>query len=170
MLGQRSREVSTYPERWAGVSGSIEDGPLRQAHIELEEETGLSREQVTRLGTGRRVRTTDWELGTRWIIHPFLFRCEKPEVLRRNWEHIRFEWKEPEAIHDLNTVPRLWEAYVSARNATRSDGSPPARRIFQQVEQDTRHGAEELGLWTLDALLAELKSLSAHCAEHSGGA
>jgi len=165
LLGRRSKKVRTYPEHWAGVSGSIEDGPLRQAYIELEEETGLSRKQLTRLGTGRRVRTTDWEMGTLWIIHPFLFRCEKTEVLRRNWEHTRFEWKEPGAIQGLTTVPSLWEAYVSAQDADQSDGLPSAKRIFQQIEEDTSHGAEELGLWTLDALLAHLNAIRARDAD-----
>lgn len=159
LLGRRSEKVNTYPGRWAGISGSIEDGPLQQALTEIREETGLPDDQVTRLGTGQRVRATDWELGTRWIIHPFLFRCEKPDVLRRNWEHTRFEWREPDAIRGLSTVPKLWQAYASAREAARNDGLPPVEDIFGRIERDSRHGAEDLGLWTLDALLAGLRDL-----------
>ena len=136
LLGRRSTEVRTYPGHWAGISGSVENGPLRQALVELEEETGLSEGQVTWLGTGRRVRTTDWGLETRWIIHPFLFRCEQPDVLRRNWEHTRFEWKKPDAMRELSTVPELRTAYENGtldRDTYRAKMVALASRI-QQIE------------------------------------
>ncbi|MEF8788321.1 MAG: hypothetical protein V5A84_04560, partial [Planctomycetota bacterium] len=97
----------------------------------------------------------------------FLFRCDRPELVRRNWEHTRFEWKHSDAIKELTTVPRLRDAYVSARNAARSGGLPGADDILRQVEKDAQHGAEELGLWTLDALLADLKSIQSRCEDHA---
>ncbi len=44
----RSEHVSTYRGRWAGVSGSIDEGSTadEQALREIEEETGLSGEDI----------------------------------------------------------------------------------------------------------------------------
>jgi len=152
LLGRRSDRVSTYAGHWAAVSGSVEDaGPTEQAYREIEEETGLARSQVRLLAEGRPVRFPDWELAIVWVVHPYLFRCEAPEAVRPDWEHVRFRWTKPGRIRDLRTVPGLAEAYEAARLA---EGGPRGGTIFQAVRQDRKHGAEELGLWTLDGLQA----------------
>ncbi len=115
LLGQRSDRVSTYPGHWAAISGSVEEaGPAEQAYREIEEETGLSRSQVVLLGEGRPVRFPDRELGVVWVVHPYLFRCEAPEAIRTDWEHVRFQWTDPGRICELRTVPGLAEAYEAA--------------------------------------------------------
>ncbi|MHC4591970.1 MAG: NUDIX domain-containing protein, partial [Planctomycetota bacterium] len=150
LLGRRSDRVSTYPGRWAAISGSVESGePLEQAYQEIEEEAGLAPSQVAPLSEGRPVRFTDWELGIAWVVHPFLFRCDEPELVRRDWEHVQFEWVQPSRIPELETVPRLAEAYQSVRAV---QGRPTGQWIFEQVREDRQHGAEELGLWTLEGL------------------
>ncbi len=150
LLGHRSDRVSTYPGHWAAISGSVEgDDPAEQAFREVAEETGLSRRQVRLEAEGWPVRFTDWDLGTVWVVHPFRFTCLAPGRVRRDWEHVRLEWVRPERIGQLNTVPKLEEAYVSAHTA---DGKPDHEWVFRKIERDREHGAEELGLWTLTGL------------------
>ena len=45
--------MGTYREKWAGMSGYLESGPLAQAHTELREETSLEREDVSTPDSGR---------------------------------------------------------------------------------------------------------------------
>jgi translation initiation factor 2B subunit (eIF-2B alpha/beta/delta family)/8-oxo-dGTP pyrophosphatase MutT (NUDIX family) len=150
LLGRRGPNVSTYPGRWAAVSGSVEaDTPLEQAYREIEEETGLGRAQVRLRAQGRAVRFPDWELAVLWVVHPFLFDCAAPDEVRRDWEHAEFRWQDPRGISELDTVPRLAEAYASAVGAEEGAG---AERVFRQVREDRDHGAEELGIWTLEGL------------------
>ncbi|MFO7957537.1 MAG: NUDIX domain-containing protein [Candidatus Brocadiia bacterium] len=150
LLGERSEDVHTYPGHWAGISGSVEEaGPLEQAYREIEEEAGLMRSDVQLRSEGWPVRFTDWDLGTVWVVHPYRFRCDAPERVRRDWEHIRFDWVEPERIPHLETVPKLAEAWESA---DRHDGRPEPDWIFERVREDRDHGADELGVWTLMGL------------------
>ncbi|MHC4479485.1 MAG: NUDIX domain-containing protein [Planctomycetota bacterium] len=149
LLGRRSERVSTYPGRWAAISGSVETTPLQQAYREIEEETGLERSRLRLSAEGRPVRLADWDLGVVWVVHPYLFRCDAPDQVRRDWEHVRFQWVGPGRIGALQTVPKLAEAY---RSVSSVEGRPDSRSIFRTVREDRQHGAEELGLWTLEGL------------------
>lgn len=153
LLGRRSAAVGTYPGHWAAISGSVEEaaGPLAQASREIEEETGLPAASVVLLGEGRALRFPDWELDVFWVVHPFLFRCEAPDEVWPDWEHVEFEWVAPGGIARLRTVPRLAEAWESARSASEARD---IGQVLDQVRDDTEHGAEELGLWTLEGLAA----------------
>jgi ribose 1,5-bisphosphate isomerase len=150
LLGRRSDRVHTYPGRWAAISGSVEtECPLEQAYREVEEETGLDRASVDLVAEGWPVRFPDWELGVVWVVHPFLFACKTPAAVRPDWEHVRFEWVDPARIASLQTVPKLAEAYASAAALC---GRPDSRWAFRRIREDREHGAEEIGLWTLDGL------------------
>jgi translation initiation factor 2B subunit (eIF-2B alpha/beta/delta family)/8-oxo-dGTP pyrophosphatase MutT (NUDIX family) len=150
LLGRRSDRVGTYPARWAAISGSVEtERPLEQAYREIQEETGLDRANVDLVSEGWTVRSVDWELGIVWVVHPYLFACKTPAAVRPDWEHERFEWVDPARIPSLETVPKLAEAYASAAALC---GRPDSRWAFRKVQEDREHGAEELGLWTLEGL------------------
>ena len=110
---RRSSSVGSYQGRWAGVSGYLESSrPLEQAYTELAEEAGLSREDVTFLCAGAPLSVTDNDLGVRWVVHPFLFRLERPEKLRLDREHTECRWLAPAKIRSLDTVPMLYETLV----------------------------------------------------------
>ena len=84
LLLRRSQRVSTYRDKWAAVSGSVETIPVEAAWSELREETGLGPADLDLLATGEPLEVTDG--GTRWIVHPFRFRITGTGRLRLNWE------------------------------------------------------------------------------------
>jgi 8-oxo-dGTP diphosphatase len=108
LLLRRSQKVGTYGGRWAGVSGYIEEtDPLTQAYVEIEQETGLTREDVQLLRTGEPLEVVDAEAERRWIVHPFLFEVREPGKIRADWEHSETRWIRPREIFDYETVPQL---------------------------------------------------------------
>ncbi|UCH86756.1 MAG: NUDIX pyrophosphatase [Dehalococcoidia bacterium] len=113
LLLRRSQQVGTYRGRWAGVSGYIEEAdPLLQAYTEVEEETGLAREDVQLLRTGEPLEVVDAEADRTWIVHPFLFEVREPARIRSDWEHIESRWIRPEEIFQYETVPQLAETLM----------------------------------------------------------
>ena len=110
LLLRRSQQVGTYRGRWAGVSGYLEEAdPLAQAYREVEEETGLMREDVTLLRTGDPLEVVDTDAGRRWIVHPFLFEVRPDAQVRVDWEHTETRWVRPEEVLAFDTVPQLAE-------------------------------------------------------------
>jgi translation initiation factor 2B subunit (eIF-2B alpha/beta/delta family)/8-oxo-dGTP pyrophosphatase MutT (NUDIX family) len=149
LLGKRSGEVHTYPGRWAAISGSVDDAtPRRQAEREIREETGLGAADIRLVAEGMPVRFPAWDLGTVWVVHPFLFHCLNPNGARPDREHTRFEWVEPAQIESLETVPKLAEAFRAVQGF---EGTCPTERAFAEVRDDRARGADELGTLTLQA-------------------
>jgi len=112
LIMKRSEKVGTYRGRWGGVAGYLEDEPLNQAFKEIEEETGLKKEEVELIKEGKPVEVIDEELRRKWIVHPFLFLVKNPQI-KIDWEHIEIKWIEPEEMEHLHTVPGLYEAWKS---------------------------------------------------------
>ena len=110
LILRRSDEVGSYRESWAGVSGYIESTADEQALTEIEEETGLSRKDVTLLKKGEPLAVKDEGLGIRWVVHPYLFRIGDRDKITIDWEHKEAKWIKPEDIDKYPTVPNLKEA------------------------------------------------------------
>lgn len=110
LILRRSGEVGSYRGRWAGVSGYIESTADEQALIEIEEETGLERGEVELLKKGEPLAVEDEGLGTRWLVHPYLFRIKNRGKIKIDWEHQESRWIKPEDIARYQTVPKLKEA------------------------------------------------------------
>ncbi len=110
LVFKRSRKVSTYSGRWAGVSGYLEsENPLDQAYKEMAEEVGLTGEDVTLLSVGEPLEIFDESQALAWRVHPFLFAVHDPERVRLDWENIEMRWIHPEELGELPTVPALRE-------------------------------------------------------------
>jgi len=109
LLLRRSRQVGTYQGRWAGVSGYLEITPDEQALTEIAEETGLGEEDITPIRKGEPLTVEDEELGTRWVVHPFLFHISDRSKIRIDWEHKELKWIAPGDISSYDTVPMLKE-------------------------------------------------------------
>ena len=107
LLLRRSARVGSYRGKWAGVSGYVESPPDKQAEIEISEETGLEAGDIRLLKKGDPLVIDDKELGTRWVVHPFLFHVNTPEKVKIDWEHKEYEWIEPPDIDRYDTVPGL---------------------------------------------------------------
>ena len=125
LLARRSQRVRTYRGAWVGISGYLEPGvtPLEQAYTELQEETGLVRDDIELLRVGESLAFRDDALGQFWVVHPFLFRLMRPNSLRSDWEAEEFAWYPPSAVAALPTVPRLTEALAHVYPLETDDGA-----------------------------------------------
>jgi 8-oxo-dGTP diphosphatase len=110
LILRRSGEVGSYRGSWAGVSGYIESTADEQALTEIEEETGLERDDVEMIKKGEPLAVEDEGLETRWLVHPYLFRIKDRDKIRIDWEHKEARWIKPEDIGNYQTVPKLKEA------------------------------------------------------------
>jgi 8-oxo-dGTP diphosphatase len=110
LILRRSGEVGSYRGSWAGVSGYIESTADEQALTEIEEETGLERDDVELVKRGEPLAVEDEGLETRWLVHPYLFRIKDRDKIRIDWEHKEARWIKPEDIGNYQTVPKLKEA------------------------------------------------------------
>lgn len=108
LLARRSDRVRTYPGRWAGISGYLEGGdPLRQALIEIEQETGLEPDRIELQKRGEPLEVDDPEQGLHWRVYPFRFRLDPEASVQTDWEHDKHRWVHPNRINELPTVPEL---------------------------------------------------------------
>jgi 8-oxo-dGTP diphosphatase len=115
LLLRRSKKVKTMKGKWAAISGYIEmsTDPLRQAMKEVEEETGLSNENVRVLRVGQPLEVVDpYNQNTTWIVHPYFFRTNT-NVVKLDWEHDKYLWINPQEISNYDTVPKLRETLDS---------------------------------------------------------
>ena len=108
LILRRSQIVGSFRGRWAGVSGYIETTADEQALVEIEEETGLCREDVELVKKGSPL-SVEGE-GVRWVVYPFLFRIKERDKIRIDWEHSDKRWIAPDEIDNYQTVPMLKEA------------------------------------------------------------
>jgi 8-oxo-dGTP pyrophosphatase MutT (NUDIX family) len=108
LILKRSQRVRTNKDRWAGVSGYVEDGetPVETAYKELEEEVTARSDQVRLVRQADPLTFRDREHDTTWVVHPFLFEDLGVDV-RLDWEHTKATWIEPRELHRYETVKSL---------------------------------------------------------------
>jgi len=111
---KRSKKVSTYKEKWAAISGAIEDeSPIEAAYREIFEELGLKKEDIVLLGGGDILKIKDDNLKIIFYVHPFLFELKTKKDLKLNFEHTQYKWVDKEELKKIETVPELKEALES---------------------------------------------------------
>lgn len=109
LLVKRGEDVGSFRGRWSAISGYLEEkDPFDQAMKEIREETRLEADMISK---GDPVLARGG--GKVWKVHPFIFKTEGEPSL--DWENVEYRWVEPKKIHGMRTVPKLWEAYESAR-------------------------------------------------------
>jgi translation initiation factor 2B subunit (eIF-2B alpha/beta/delta family)/isopentenyldiphosphate isomerase len=150
LLLRRSEEVGSYPGLWGGVSGHVEAeaddagdpddrrDPDEAAREEIAEETGLL-SACTLARVGAAFEFEDEDLATRWVVHPYLFDCERRDA-ETNWESIESEWVHPTEILRRDAVPKLWVSY--------SRVAP----TVEQVATDADHGSAYVSVRALEVL------------------
>jgi 8-oxo-dGTP diphosphatase len=118
LIVQRSDRVSTYPGKWAGISGSLDKGKTadEQALLEIKEETGLSGDDIRLVRKCEPLVFDDDDIGVRKVVYPYLFHIEDREGIRLDWEHTRSEWIDPADIGSYDTMPMLKESLELVMN------------------------------------------------------
>ena len=113
LLLRRSRQVGSYQQKWAGISGYVEEDqtPLQQVRVEIKEESGLTESDLTLLKQGSPLEVVDENLGRIWVVHPFRFDLRQPDKVKIDWEHSEYKWVYPREIIDHACVPGLFEAW-----------------------------------------------------------
>jgi 8-oxo-dGTP diphosphatase len=114
LILRRNNSVKTMKEKWGAVSGYLENNdPLRQAIIEINEETGLDNSKIQLVRSGDVLLAIDPENpNTSYNIHPYLFQSKSRKVILSR-EHDRFKWITMNELWRYDTVPKLKEAYES---------------------------------------------------------
>ncbi|MFC4551390.1 MULTISPECIES: NUDIX domain-containing protein [Halorussus] len=138
LLLRRSEEVGSYAGLWGGVAGHAEGNPDVAAREEIAEETGLL-DACTLAREGVTFEFADEDLGTRWVVHPYLFDCERRDA-EVDWETAEFEWVHPTEILRRESVPQLWTSYSRVAPSV------------SQVAEDTEHGSAYLSVRALEVL------------------
>ncbi|MDG5777326.1 NUDIX domain-containing protein [Haloarculaceae archaeon H-GB1-1] len=143
LLLRRSDAVGSYSGAWGAVAGHADDFERvdAAARAEIAEETGLD-DAVTLVRAGDPFTVADEDLGTRWVVHPFLFDCDRRDV-QPNEETAEWEWTTPTAIRRRRTVPDLWTSYDRVRPTV------------ETVAADTDHGAASISVRALEVLRDE---------------
>jgi 8-oxo-dGTP diphosphatase len=114
LLLLRSDRVSTYAGKWGGVSGSIDNGRTadEQALIEIEEETGLSRDDIMLVKKGEPLVFDDKSIQVTKIVYPYLFHVRDRNKIRLDWEHRQLQWIDPADIGTYDAMPMLGETLL----------------------------------------------------------
>lgn len=136
LLVYRDEGLSSYPNKWSGISGYIEydkdvgyrEKPEEAAWREIREETGLTSKEVKLVKKGDPFFLEDSSLGKKWKIYPFLFNINERNI-DINWESKKAEWVQPTEIINRQTVPSLWRAYREI--------SP----TIEDIIEDSSHGS-----------------------------
>jgi len=120
LLLRRSKDVSTFQEKWAGVSGYIARGDivLERALREIAEETKIKDPHL--VSSGELVFAREGH--HLYIVHPFLFDVDDRKV-KLDWEHTKAEWVTPAMIEKRSTVPKLVDAFRSAISGPKVRGA-----------------------------------------------
>ena len=144
LLLRRSDDVGTYRGRWGGVAGHAEGDPDAAAREEIAEETGLL-DACTLVRAGEPFEFEDADAGgedgggKHWVVHPFLFDCERREA-DTDWETTEYEWVSPTEIPRRESVPNLWTSYERVAPTV------------EQVAEDDEHGSAYLSVRALEVL------------------
>jgi translation initiation factor 2B subunit (eIF-2B alpha/beta/delta family) len=146
LLLRRSDAVGSYAGRWGAVAGHVAErgespadaDPDAAARREIAEETGLD-DAVTLVRRGDPFPVEDAARGTRWLVHPYLFDCDRRGV-ESNAETAAHEWVHPTAMLSRETVPDLWRSYDAVRPTV------------ETVRADETHGSAYLSLRAVEVL------------------
>jgi 8-oxo-dGTP pyrophosphatase MutT (NUDIX family) len=113
LILKRSNLVGTYRGFWGGVAGFVEplEEPYDTAIKEISEEVGIGMNELRLVRKGESIEFSDMYEGKRykWVVYPFLFHVDHPELVHIDWEHEEYRWIYPSDLKKYDTVPQLDE-------------------------------------------------------------
>lgn len=113
LLLKRSNNVKTMRNKWAGISGYIEnEDSLRCAYREIFEETGIEKNLLQLLKKGKVISLFPFDNYIKLNIHPFLF-LSMTKIIKLNWENSEYRWINPDEIIFFDSVPKIEEVLFS---------------------------------------------------------
>jgi 8-oxo-dGTP pyrophosphatase MutT (NUDIX family) len=109
LILKRSEKEELYQNRWGPVTGFIErnEKPLERVVKEIEEETGISKENLRLIKEYPKMEIVD-DSRRKWVVFPFIFETKTRDV-RLNQENTIYEWVSPEEIYKYDTIPAFKE-------------------------------------------------------------
>lgn len=135
----RRGEAGPHRGRWGGVLGRVaSNDPEQDARRAIDDATGLG-DAVALVRRGAAFPVEDDALSMRWIVHPFLFDCDRRPV-RGGREPVEAVWVPPPEILRREAVPQLWAAYCRAGPT------------LESIRTDRRHGSAWLSFRALEVL------------------
>jgi 8-oxo-dGTP pyrophosphatase MutT (NUDIX family) len=113
LLLKRSDKVENYKGKWNVISGYLDDFKSlnEKALEELEQETGISREQVSYIEAMRPYRWLDDKIKKTWLVYPVIIELKKQQHVTLDWEHTDFCWVAPNDIFKFDLLPDLLSAF-----------------------------------------------------------
>lgn len=107
LLLKRSNNVKTMRNKWAGISGFIEnEDSLTCAYREIYEETGIEKNSIKLIRKGKIISLHPYENSIKLNIHPYLF-LSMTKIIKLNWENSEYRWINPDEIICFDSVPKL---------------------------------------------------------------
>lgn len=150
-----SNRVDEYRNQWDGFSGFIEQLPIEQAYIELEEKAGLKKDMLLLRGIGIPLPVSDESIGKNWLLFVFLFEIHDKSLIKPNCEPQQIKWVKPHDIPDMDTVPGLYDGLLRVWPPS---GSDKFWGGLAEIAGNRTNGATSLarkGLETLAAYVSE---------------
>jgi 8-oxo-dGTP pyrophosphatase MutT (NUDIX family) len=93
LLLHRSSGMRSYPDRWCGISGYLDDDRSVEdkARQELLEEVGISADRILRMQRGTVLLQEAPDYGKSWLVVPILVRVSDKRY-RLDWESQAAGW------------------------------------------------------------------------------
>jgi len=106
LIVKRSKDSEYYPDRWAGISGFLDDAKTLGEKVkeELSEELGIKSSQVVRIKTAPVFEYEGRNYKKVWIAHPVLVEIST-DKLTLDWEAEEYKWIPPGEVKNFTFGP-----------------------------------------------------------------
>jgi len=106
LLLKRSDKVRVYQGKWNTVAGYLDElKPIRKKVLEeIQEELGISKENIMSLHIGKYYKFADAEIGKTWLVNPVSVELKKKPDIKIDWEHTEYKWINPAELKKFNVV------------------------------------------------------------------
>jgi len=126
--------------------------------IEINEETGLSSNDIVLIRTGKPIIIRAESISTIWKVHPFLFQLVSKDLKRKikiDWEHQELQWIKPNELNNfIETVPNLKDTFYRVYLPNN------VHQGILNISHDRISGAQQLANKALDIFYNMIKSNS----------